>query len=43
MDWLGQWLFDGLLGRLSIVSLIIVGSAALAVVIHERKKRRGDR
>jgi hypothetical protein len=30
----------GFLGRLFIVSLIIVGSAALAVVIYERVKRR---
>jgi hypothetical protein len=43
MEWLSQWFFDGLLGRLFIVSLIIVGSAGLAVVIYERRKRRGGR
>jgi hypothetical protein len=43
MDWLGQWLFDGLFGRFLTVGLIIVGTAVLAVVIHERRKRRGGR
>jgi hypothetical protein len=41
MDWLGQF-FDGPFVRFFIVGLIIVGTAVLAVITHERRKRRGD-